>query len=345
MRGVHLTGRGTGLCEPRCSTPSPSPSPTELGDDDEDEADRERNAQAGEDRGERGGQVDAVDALQPADVQHPRGVAQLRRQRADALDGVDEHGEEDAERDHRDRASRRPTPRSDDRDRHDRDQGSRPQELDRADRACASLRGEAPMTSPIAMADCRTDREPDGEPAQARRHVREELRARPDVPGARPAPRLKAARRNESCASAPTPPRSRARRRRPPVPRAGRDSSSAARRSSPAQNTTRRSPSLSSDVDGVPEEAGEDCRCVQLRQPIRVLLLCMYEPIPALPARNSAVTHTRSAIDALTLMPVAMLGSAAGTVTRDDARRAGRRPTSPRRRRASDRRRGRRRSC
>ena len=42
----------------------------------------------------------------------------------------------------------------------------------------------------------------------------------------------------------------------------------------------------------------------------------MYEPTPLMPTTNSAVTHTSSAIAALTRMPVAMLGSAAGNVTR-----------------------------
>jgi hypothetical protein len=42
----------------------------------------------------------------------------------------------------------------------------------------------------------------------------------------------------------------------------------------------------------------------------------MYEPTPSVPLTYSAVTPTRSAIAALTLTPVAMLGRAAGSVTR-----------------------------
>ena len=72
----------------------------ELGDDDQHETDRERDPKPGDDRRERGRQVDAKDAFRSADVQHRGGVARLRRDGTNALHRVDQDREAHAEGDH-----------------------------------------------------------------------------------------------------------------------------------------------------------------------------------------------------------------------------------------------------
>ena len=59
-------------------------------------------AEPGNDRRERGRQVDAKDAFRSADVQHRGRVARLRRNGANALHRVDQDREAHAECDHRD---------------------------------------------------------------------------------------------------------------------------------------------------------------------------------------------------------------------------------------------------
>ena len=154
--------------------------PRQLGDDDEHEPDRQRHAAPRRDRGERRGQVDAVEPLDRPDVQHRRRVACLGRDAAHALGRVHEDREEDAEGDHRDE-HRVAEPEDDDRDGHDRDRRHGAQQLEqRLEHATDANR--AADEEPDGDARAGADAEAGREPGQARLHVREELSRRPDVP-------------------------------------------------------------------------------------------------------------------------------------------------------------------
>src|SRR6266542_4443464 len=145
---VHLRHVVLRLLERDVAPESVARAGGELGDHEHDEADRERDAQPGNDRRERRREVDAVEPLHGADLQHRGGVARLWGDGADALDGVDEHRKADAERDYGDP---RTVAEAEDHDRHghDRDRRDRAQELGQRRERPSGTPKATPIPAPI----------------------------------------------------------------------------------------------------------------------------------------------------------------------------------------------------
>ena len=260
------------------------------------------------------------DAFDPADVQHRGRVARLGRDCPDALHGVDEDREAHAERDHRDPHGVAEA-EDDDRDRDDRDRRGRPRELESGSSVRLAAR-EAPMTSPTAMPSAA----PIAKPAASRFRLaatsERNSRGRPDRP--RPAPATSLAGGTEERG-----PRARAQtsqtherrgedgQRRGPAPRCGARRGPHAPSLLAGPEQRRALHGAEHDVDEVADQPDQDDRGVQLRKLERDLLP-LHVRADAVDARRRTRPSRRRAArsTALTRIPVAMLGSAAGSVTR-----------------------------
>ena len=142
-----------------------------FGDDHQHETDRERDPQPGENRRERGRQVDAKDAFRSAHAQHRGRVARLGRDGTNALHGVDQDRETHAEGDHCDPHAVSEAEREKE-SRDDRDGRCRPRKLEQGVER-SSERTRCPRGEPDGDTDGRSDREACGEALQAPYDLRE----------------------------------------------------------------------------------------------------------------------------------------------------------------------------
>ena len=258
----------------------------------------------------------------PPDVEHRRGVAHLGRNRSDSLDRVDQDGEADGERDDAD-LHRVAEAEHDHRRGHDRDRRRRTPELDeRLERAPCT-----PLDEPISKPEPMPMPAPTTKPTASRSRLRSDTRSRNSLVGQT----SQAVRSTELGRRIANEPLLRAHTSHAPsasantaTPSSGRPArASAARHYAPpfALRRPRRRPAARGAQPRV-DEVAEQCptaTTAAYSSGMRTAFCCccMYEPMPPpVPITNSAVTQTSSASEALTRMPVAMLGSAAGSVTR-----------------------------